>query len=62
LNKKYESIWEELADKLPYKNNEQERNRREKLWSYVDCNGNGIASLAEVDKAMKEFIRVPILF
>ena len=32
------------------------------MWGYIDTNGNGIASLAEVDKAMRDFIRIPLLF
>jgi hypothetical protein len=62
LNKQYEDIWAELADKLPHRKTREDRAKREKLWTYVDINGNGIASLAEVDKAMNDFIRVPSLF
>lgn len=62
LNKTYDNIWQELADKLPHRKNDEDKVKREKLWSYVDTNGNGIASLAEIDKAMRDFIRIPILF
>lgn len=62
LEKTYADIWEELADKLPHRLIPEDRARREKLWTYVDVNGNGLSSLAEVDKAMRDFIRVPILF
>jgi hypothetical protein len=62
LNKTYDNIWEELADKLPHRKNQEDRTKRDKLWGYVDTNGNGIASLAEIDKAMRDFIRIPLLF
>ena len=35
---------------------------REKQWAQIDCNGNGFASLAEIDKGIKAVIQLPTLF
>jgi len=35
---------------------------RIKQWNYIDVNGNGYLSLAEVDKGMRDVIKLPILF
>ena len=35
---------------------------RIKQWNYFDMNGNGYLSLAEVDKGMRDVIKLPILF
>ena len=32
------------------------------MWNAIDVNGNGILSLAEIDKGMRDVIRLPILF
>ena len=57
-----DQIWEELAEKLPWQLNAEDKARREKLWSNFDVNGNGVVSLAEVDKGMRDVVRLPILF
>lgn len=36
--------------------------RRKEQWKCIDMNGNGILSLAEVDKGLRDVIRLPILF
>ena len=35
---------------------------RIKQWNYFDVNGNGYLSLAEVDKGMRDVVKLPILF
>ena len=32
------------------------------MWNYMDVNGNGLLSLAEVDKGMRDVIQLPALF
>ena len=32
------------------------------MWNYFDVNGNGYLSLAEVDKGMRDVVRLPQLF
>ena len=35
---------------------------RIKQWKVIDVNGNGLLSLAEVDKGMRDVIKLPGLF
>lgn len=56
-----EAVFKELAAKLPYANTDDDREKRKKLWSVFDVNGNNLLSLAEVDKGVKE-IQLPALF
>jgi hypothetical protein len=56
---KSDPIWNILKEKLPWKNTEEQRLRRVKQWSYMDVNGNGYLSLAEVDKGMIDEINLP---
>lgn len=57
-----EGVWAELREKLPYGTTEHDKQLREKYWSGMDVNGNGYLSLAEIDKGMRDVIRIPILF
>ena len=59
---KSDPIWNILKEKLPWKNTEDHRLRRVKQWGYMDVNGNGYLSLAEVDKGMVDEINLPQLF
>jgi len=56
---KSDPIWNILKEKLPWKNTEEHRLRRVKQWGYMDVNGNGYLSLAEVDKGMIDEINLP---
>ncbi len=58
----YEDIWDELAQKLPWKNTPEDRAKRDKIWGYFDVNKNGLVSLAEADKAIRDGLKLPILF
>ena len=51
-----ESInWSEIAAKLPTsKTDPTEKAKRKKMWRIVDCNGNGYASLSEIDKGVRD--------
>ena len=49
-------IWDELHDKLPWHLTEEQRQKRIKIWSSIDVNNNGILSLAEVDKGMRDVV------
>jgi len=35
---------------------------RNQQWTYVDVNNNGYASLAEIDKGLRDVIKLPALF
>ena len=58
----HDPIWDELHDKLPWHLTEEQRQKRIKIWASIDVNGNGILSLAEVDKGMRDVVRLPALF
>jgi hypothetical protein len=58
----YEEIWAELNQKLPWHKTPEEYQMRLNIWSKFDVNGNGILSLAEIDKAMRDILRLPALF
>jgi len=44
--------WNEIAQKLPIGDDENSEKQRKKLWKQMDSNGNGLASLAEIDKVI----------
>lgn len=55
-------MWEELHDKLPWHKTPEQLQKRIKIWKSIDVNGNGILSLAEIDKAMRDVVQLPIMF
>ena len=40
--------WEDINSKLPFGREEEEVERRRKIWAEIDVNGNGFVSLSEV--------------
>ena len=54
--------WAEIKEKLPYERTPEQYEKRMKLWSQIDVNGNGIVSLAEVDKGMRDVIDCEAVF
>lgn len=57
-----EDVWAQLKEKLPWEKTDEGKKKREEQWNQIDVNGNGYLSLAEVDKAMKDTIQLPVLF
>jgi hypothetical protein len=57
-----EPIWQVLKEKLPYRKTEKDQKLRKEQWAGMDMNGNGYLSLAEVDKGMRDVIKIPALF
>jgi Ca2+-binding EF-hand superfamily protein len=57
-----DKIWEELQVKLPSSDSEADVNQRNSYWAAIDVNGNGYLSLAEVDKGLRDVIKIPELF
>ena len=55
-------IREELEVKLPSGDSEADVERRDSYWAAIDVNGNGYLSLAEVDKGLRDVIKIPVLF
>lgn len=56
------AIWAELRDKLPWKQTEKHRHLRAIQFRKIDFNGNGYISLAELDKGLRDVIKLPALF
>lgn len=46
--------WEAMREKLPRSRSAEDVARRKELWGEWDPNGNGILSLAEVDKGLRD--------
>ena len=59
---KHDHIWDELKEKLPWHKTSEDLAKRQAIWGGIDVNGNGYLSLAEVDKGMRDVVRLPALF
>lgn len=42
--------WEKLKRFFPVRKSDLEKAERKKIWNVIDMNGNGYASLAEIDR------------
>ena len=54
--------WEELREQLPTQWTPESKAARMKLWKSMDVNGNRIMSLAEIDKGIRDNIKIDELF
>ena len=54
--------WEELYQKLPTERDPASRERRQAMFNQFDPNGNGVLSLAEVDKAIRDVLAIDAIF
>eukprot|EP00667_Euglena_gracilis_P013357 EG_transcript_13767 len=54
--------WALIAQRLPYGRSEAEKERRKELFSLIDMNGNGYLSLAEVDKGMRDILKLEEIY
>jgi len=54
--------WTAVNAKLPTGKSKEDRERRKKMFSDFDPNGNGVLSLAEVDKAVRDVLKIDELF
>jgi len=54
--------WAEVTKKLPSDRTDEQKAARKKLFSQFDPNGNGILSLAEVDKAVRDELKLDAVF
>ena len=48
--------WNELSAKLPTEKTDEQKEKRKELWSGIDENGSGFASLAEIDKGVRDVL------
>ena len=54
--------WDEICAKIPTAKTGDERDQRVALFRQFDPNGNGYLSLAEVDKGIRDVLRIEELF
>eukprot|EP00756_Hemistasia_phaeocysticola_P040076 Hpha_TRINITY_DN16845_c1_g2::TRINITY_DN16845_c1_g2_i1::g.149917::m.149917 len=54
--------WADVTARLPYQGDESSTKRRKKLFRAIDVNGNGQLSLAEIDKGLRDVLRLPQVF
>ena len=55
--------WEEISAKLPTNKTDPEvKATRKKMWRAIDNNGNGYASLAEIDKGVRDVLLLDDFF
>lgn len=63
MQKVYENFdWNGLLQKLPVKKTPEERQKRLQMWKAIDMNGNGYASLAELDRGIRDVMNLPDVF
>jgi len=53
--------WASINSKLPYQKTAEEKAKRKKMFNEFD-NGNGVLSLAEVDKAIRDVLKIDDIF
>lgn len=54
--------WAAIHDKLPTVKDDEGKEKRKKMFKEFDPNGNGILSLAEVDKNIRDVLKIDELF
>eukprot|EP01012_Entosiphon_sulcatum_P016806 TRINITY_DN2168_c0_g1_i1.p1 TRINITY_DN2168_c0_g1~~TRINITY_DN2168_c0_g1_i1.p1 ORF type:complete len:443 (-),score=92.95 TRINITY_DN2168_c0_g1_i1:126-1454(-) len=54
--------WKAISAKLPAGKTPEEKNTRDRLFRDFDPNGNGYLSLAEVDKGLRDILRIDSIF
>lgn len=55
--------WSQITGKLPVKKRDpRSKQARMEMWNYMDMNGNGYLSLAEIDKGMRDVLQSDMLF
>ncbi len=51
-------MWSKIAARLPCSDSQDDKVRREEIFSEMDMNANGYLSLAEVDKGLRDVLKV----
>ena len=54
--------WHAINQKLPVKNTSEDAEKRKKMFSGFDPNGNGYLSLAEIDKGIRDVLCLDSVF
>lgn len=53
--------WNAISAKLPTANTDEEKKKRKQMFESFD-NGNGVLSLAEIDKAIRDVLQIDAIF
>ena len=54
--------WQSLSSKLPSQRTPEQTELRKRLFRQIDENGNGLVSLAELDKGVRDVLQCPEIF
>ena len=54
--------WDKIRENLCFERNPTAYKKRSSMWMQIDVNGNGFVSLAEVDKGMRDILRLDEVF
>ena len=54
--------WQHISASLPYGTDPASKQERDRLWKGMDVNGNGLLSLAEVDKGLRDILCLEEVF
>ena len=54
--------WPTITKKLPSERTEEQKAKRKELFSQFDPNGNGVLSLAEVEKGIRDVLQIDEIF
>ena len=54
--------WQHISASLPYGTDAASKTKRDQLWKGIDVNGNGFVSLAEVDKGLRDVLKIDSVF
>ena len=54
--------WNHIANNLPFGPDPQSQAQRANMWQYIDLNGNGFCSLAELDKGIRDILKIQSIF
>ncbi len=49
----------ERASKIPFGDTPEDQAQRAKIFNGIDMNGNGYLSLAEIDKGVRDILKIP---
>ena len=54
--------WDSIREKLPYERTDEQKEKRKQLFKEIDVSNNGYLSLSEVDKGLRDVLKVDEIF
>lgn len=55
-------MWSKIGSRLPCSDSQEDKARRDEIFNGMDMNANGYLSLAEVDKGLRDVLKVDQIF